>query len=549
VLDAVIRNAKTVFCADAFTTSRTFALLLGTRPADGCVIVNNTYQHYDRRAFRVLNCDALQEAIIASIRAGYRPFCVFGSKTKAMQVHQAILKAIPDARLQTYTGAHERGMGDFEALRNVHGAWARAAVDAVLCTSCVTVGINYNPPADEDLFDELFVSFSRTGASVRDLMQATLRPRKLKLNRMTFALEGRGAANVAARAAADQEQRAAQHQLLAEATAGAGAPVRPLPGWFEEVRRATHMEKTVQECAFEPLVYRYLEITGYTVAPFDKATAKADSPDSMEPLPDPPALAEVPELSAEQAQKLERKRRRGEELTRIEIFAMERYFLRRAVSVESVEELAPLYDDWVGARAPSVRSQSRNLYLEHQGADAHVRAMHDDRDRAGGHVELMGHRGLRLQAVRELFEALRTTDSPPPNSGTPITFTGPELDAWMEDLAPLLERTRQAFDLTVEAKKENSKRTASGSAAELIGRILHSWSGATLTKKRDRPVPVKGQTRVSVYTYTVVPNTRWWSATGAAWRERQERRATADAEAAERNAAFLNTVTTQFAPA
>ena len=80
--------------------------------------------------------------------------------------------------MKFYQGKDKESLHD---LSNVEESWKN--VQVLMYTSTITVGVNYNIP---DCFDAIYVYGSSSGCSARDIIQATMRVRHVKENKLHF---------------------------------------------------------------------------------------------------------------------------------------------------------------------------------------------------------------------------------------------------------------------------------------------------------------------------------------------------------------------------
>lgn len=146
---------------------------------------------------------------------------------------------------------------------NPNQSWTLVMV--LMTTPSITVGVNFNL----DHFDQLFVYASRYSCCPRDVLQMTMRVRRIADNVMylyvvhTFAPPIAGAPTTTD---AVLKEKHARRDLIAGGTRWKGAA--DVECWLERVLAANEAEENVKATAYEHTLLKYLESTGYTVHEF-----------------------------------------------------------------------------------------------------------------------------------------------------------------------------------------------------------------------------------------------------------------------------------------
>jgi hypothetical protein len=515
ILDYVMRNARYVRLADAFLGERSVHFLAKTRGVEGSALVVNPYQPYNRTAIEVKTAADLANAVAKSLAEGRKVFCPYGSQTQANALFETLRNKFPTKRLALYSGVNEAGEADKELLGDVHAAWGQ--LDGVITTSCITVGINYDPrTADGEVdtarcFDELFVYSVSMGASPRDIFQSTLRPRHLNLDRMTFTLAV-GAPNLRMPEAirVDFEILSNLRRAFA-ASAGPRLSQDPMPDWVPFIFHATAVEQVASQGAHKTLFHRYLHATGYNVAVPAEDLEKEDMVKLALVKAGPPAFAEVPDLSHDEANELKLRRMAGYQAERLQIHAQDKFFHTRVARGDTPAEEQLMWDQYLqGRRADkeagikavdkfAVRESGSNMYLEHRTTTkkAMLDLVKEDMARAAFHAELMSTRSLRLDMLRNMYGVLGLQ-----NSGTEGSWTTQQLSAKLPELERVLANWTAVFELR-DQSKAGARRSPEASMASRISRIMEKWSGGTW----------RSAEQDTGYLYTWVPNAVWWRAT------------------------------------
>jgi hypothetical protein len=183
--ERLIRDAKYVICMDAFVSNRTIDLYNYLRKDDTKTFIRNNYNPYKRKAYEIpvnqlyaVNLETLQE----------KKRCItISSGIKKLQGFETVL----NEQKISYHSYHSEDNKTLRkaSLQDVNKSWSE--VDAILYTSSVSVGINYDNK--EKPFSQIFMYASAGGSTPRDLFQGSLRARTLTENLLTFSIDERTA--------------------------------------------------------------------------------------------------------------------------------------------------------------------------------------------------------------------------------------------------------------------------------------------------------------------------------------------------------------------
>jgi hypothetical protein len=181
VYASIISDAKYVIYADAHLGTRSINTLVAlTSDIRKILHVINEYKPSPRTAIRLKYVDFYSLAL-QLIKEGKRIIMVWGSKSKMLRFESYLIE-----RKIKYIMYHNKtDMTEKTKLRNVNEEWAK--YDVVMYTCTITVGISYTNETRP--FDYLFLHGSACGAVPRDLIQATMRARKLKENTIYYTLD------------------------------------------------------------------------------------------------------------------------------------------------------------------------------------------------------------------------------------------------------------------------------------------------------------------------------------------------------------------------
>jgi len=128
------------------------------------------YTYINRPYYQVSDNIRFTECLLAACKLNNNVFLFCSSRSRAVLIRECLVAKIPTLRIAVYM------MGEKTTpLRNVNEEWAQYNV--VICTSAITIGIDFNI----EHFDYLFVYASTKSCNLcRDIMQATYRPRKIR---------------------------------------------------------------------------------------------------------------------------------------------------------------------------------------------------------------------------------------------------------------------------------------------------------------------------------------------------------------------------------
>ena len=266
VLDLVLRTAKQVILADAFMTDRTFHAVRELRNPETTCFIENTYQPYSREAIllqqssdqRVPAMDGFIDRIMTALRTGRRIIVVWTSKSVGEAFEENHLKPAGFSYLFYHSDTDKEHIA---GLRDVSTNWS--AVQCLMMTTSITVGISYDPRLDEFEFDEAFLYGNSTTALPRDIAQSLLRVRVLKANRLTYvtnipsyAVEECGFTNVCQLLTEKEERVTKDHPLTKWVLC---------PAWAKWNYIYNENERRCSCTYYKDVLERYLTASGYTL--------------------------------------------------------------------------------------------------------------------------------------------------------------------------------------------------------------------------------------------------------------------------------------------
>jgi len=178
----IMRNAKTVLCADAFVTNRTMCLLKLLRPNTEKLYIENTYQPYKRVCTRVGSTDKQITAFFDKFQEknpNDRNIIMTGSCKNSINLFTKTANRGKTILINSYSSDSYA-----TKLQDVNAFWGDAT--NVIYTPSITVGVSYDPKDTNKEFDNLIMHFSVFSCGVRDMFQGSLRARKIKNNTLYY---------------------------------------------------------------------------------------------------------------------------------------------------------------------------------------------------------------------------------------------------------------------------------------------------------------------------------------------------------------------------
>lgn len=472
MLGCIVATADKLIAADAFLSDRTMSLLRSLRNWDQTALIVNTHQPYQRTAVclqttatdaRRSDLGSLVARIRAAIKAKRKIIVVWTSRRKGQAFADKYLKG-KDIKWRFYnstSNAKERA-----ELQNVSETWRD--LDVLMYTSTITVGVSYDPADPKDQFDEAFLYASNASAVPRDVAQSLLRCRKLRLNRLTYTVEGRaphrpdyGRHNVAVWA---QEKK----RMLSFAYPTASW--QSAPAWVNDNFVANENEHRLSRNFYAQVLLKYLKLCGY-----QQETSLGNLEIRLEPetLPD---WQGIPLLTALEAAEIA-DRVQAEEATQDEKVALLKYKVQRRLKADAPEDVGPTI--WRKFFQADRARAFWNIASEKQvSMDALVDEQAENRYDIFVESQLMQR--TMLNRVLALLEM--------PHSQTGRLLTHEQLEAVVPELAKLENEARVVFGMRKSRRK--GEEFDARAAKDLVDTLWKAWSGVdglvVIEKKRVR---------------------------------------------------------------
>jgi hypothetical protein len=179
-------NAKRKVLLDAFISNRSidFVESMQETTANSVVLVN-TKLLTERTAIQYKHEKAWLQTILDEISKGKKVIIFWGSKAKGADFEAYLTGHYKTAIKVKYYHSDQCDKDGNSDLGNVRESWKD--IDVLMYTSKITVGVNFD---EKDVFDSIFVYATSNGCSARDVIQASMRVRHLKDNKLHFYING-----------------------------------------------------------------------------------------------------------------------------------------------------------------------------------------------------------------------------------------------------------------------------------------------------------------------------------------------------------------------
>ena len=181
-------TAKRKVLLDAFISNRSIDFVENmhdtTENCENCVVLVNTKVESTRTAFQYKNESVWVQRILQEICQNKKVVIFWGSKSKGCAFEKYLSENLTGIKVKYYhsDGCNKEMKADLE---NVRETWKDT--DVLMYTSKITVGVNFDK---KDVFDSIFVYAASNGCSARDVIQATMRVRHIKENKLHFYVNG-----------------------------------------------------------------------------------------------------------------------------------------------------------------------------------------------------------------------------------------------------------------------------------------------------------------------------------------------------------------------
>lgn len=191
MIEKIVSEAKMVILADAFISKRSIQFCEFLRDVDTTLLINNTFQPYERKATLLQSINSKGDAQPAIETLYKKMFKDLKDGLKIVFVSTTVKGAnnFIEEYLKKSKFSYKFYQGNSCAstkkeLEDVELHWSD--IDIIIYTLTITVGINYNPISEIAKKDKLYLyTFAETGLQ-RDIVQALLRVREIKTNELIY---------------------------------------------------------------------------------------------------------------------------------------------------------------------------------------------------------------------------------------------------------------------------------------------------------------------------------------------------------------------------
>jgi len=364
----IMKNCKRFIFADAFLSQRTIEVC--DRLELAYTLVVNTRLPTPRRCieFEMVKEDEKSHKYVATplfnemlrlLKDKKRLFFVSGSKAKADEFEAVVKSALPQLKYRYYSSAANDYAKDFV---DVNKTWSEFPL--IITTTTITVGINFD---QKGVFDVICLYGVSSGATPRDLFQASMRIRHLNANLLLYSiypLQRRIGPLTPEKI--KQEIFTKNDHLLASTLSlcGQQLQLKEVP-WVTANYVYTQLEKNVSSELYRQLFLAYLKCCGYT-------ELKKQSDETPLEIDDVPAVAyaEIDEIDEEDTNTLKGKVDRGES-TMQEKLKLNKYYwnLNFRESGHHNRQIEDLYNARYVAGVRQITHQMRNIRIEKKQAN------------------------------------------------------------------------------------------------------------------------------------------------------------------------------------
>lgn len=502
VFERCVRGAHRVLFADAFITTRTLIAVANLRDAATSLYLNNTFNPYERKATRlwmeaketstqVVAMHEFCSRIAKDVTDGKRVAVVWTSLTAAkIFVKDYMPKTLKKEEWRLYSS--ESRSSETAELANVETNWKNLKL--LMYTTAITIGVNYNPDAEADWFDRLYLFASPRTALPRDIAQALLRCRKIRTNELVYTIANSippHAPYCVDTIRADFFKRRA----LLE-TANPIVQWKESPKWVEDNFVLNERESALRSYVYTETLNDYLLQSGYTIEdecverPTDGVEGEAITAIHADDVP----IIDAWEADRIRAALIDR------EASDVDRLALRRYNVYKQLKTETKDGDEP--------SATPAAELWRNIY-EDKGVEAMfwnvVNEKHNTpeeyaaREAGRKYVEMAHIRLARRIVLAKLLPIL----------GMAHTCAGKETfdltDEMVKQLEPLEKDIFKYF--TAKGTTHRKKDFSASHAMDMITTVFQTWGmGAEHQTIQKR---VAGGKRINVFKITIPPNPMW----------------------------------------
>ena len=454
--ERLVRGAKYVIGMDAFISNRSIDMFNYLRKDN--TLIRNNHNPYKREAiemdkhqFWTKNLLTLQE----------KKRCItISSSLKKLQGFEGIL----DEKKIKYLSYHSEDNKTLRkiSLQDVNVSWADPAIDAILYTSSVSVGINYDNR--ERPFSQLFMYASAGGSTPRDLFQGSLRARTLTENRLTFSIDDRTARPQGCNTEEISLLIEDRNQSIVDYLKGFDiTEYNNLTAWAKSVILRNKAEDNISKWEYRRVFYYYLTKCGYTTSSVDYGLDNLALPEKEHPCYD-----DITTIGEQQREDIEHKMINGDDITDDEKYQLDKYYFIKKIGdynylLDDEDNRAELYNGY-WAEKHTKRKRLCNLIDELRFNDTIDRAIRVV-ENSEGCLELMSDKPIKIRAIKSLQSLIVEK----------ATFNEDEFRAILKNKETFtkLNDVFKAFNMMIET---DITKNSNIYYAKKIQTILDSWS-------------------------------------------------------------------------
>ena len=494
LFERVVSSACKVIVADAFLSDRSFSIVQELRNPAHSVYICNKRQPYKREAIEIQadgkderqpNTGLFVSRIMAAIKAKRRVVVVWTSKRKGLAFEKDYLQPLKDAGLRWKYYHGDSTKAERADLADVGTAWA--SLDVLMYTTSISVGISYNPPEEVKQFDECFLWACAASATPRDIAQALLRCRVLKLNRLTYTIDGRTMLPQVRGMDALREYVKEKKQRIQ-----ADHPVvqwKSAPKWAEDNYLYNENEVRVSRTEYREVLRYYLRWCGYTI----KQEGGSAIDYNLTNI-DGAAFDEIPAIDAEEAEAIRRRMQR-DEAEPMERLAYRKFKVCSALKEETADE----WEDIWGEYMENINAEQHfwNMVREKHSKTAQTAAKEAE-------VRFLTMSAKHLEQRTTLDKLLKLCGMT--HTQEVKTIKGDDFAKLVADGAKLEAEVRAVFGIRKSERKGGSFDVKA--LHDMLTSVWGVWSGADISTTNDRRITIDGK-RVRVYDYEFHPRKLW----------------------------------------
>jgi hypothetical protein len=391
--ERLITGAKYVIGMDAFVSNRAIDMFNYLRKNDTKTLVRNNHNPYKRQAIEI-DKDEVWAKNLITLQEKKRCITI-SSSIKKLQGFEAILTE-KDVKYLSYHSEDDKTLRK-SSLQDVNESWAE--VDAVLYTSSVSVGINYDNI--DKPFSQLFMYASAGGSIPRDLFQGSLRARNLTENLLTFSIDERTARPQGCNTEEISLMIDDRNQSVVEYLKGFDiTEYNNLSNWNRSVILRNKAEDNISKWEYRRVFYYYLEKCGYTTSSADYGLESLALPEK-----DMPNYDDIEMIGELKREELERKMINGDDITEAEKYQLDKYYFLKKMGeykylLDDEDNRAILYSEYWCDKHKG-RKRITNLIDELRFSDTIDRATNIVRN-ADNTLELMSDKPIKIRAIKSL---------------------------------------------------------------------------------------------------------------------------------------------------